>query len=208
MNIKETLKNQKLLPVFCLKSEKEAATFAEGVLGAGIKTVEITLRNDYALEGIKFLKKNYPEMTVGAGTVISESLVNIACDANADFLVSPGYSEILVNKATKNNVPFIPGCSTPSEIQNALLNGITIQKFFPGGLPGKLNALKLYASAFSDVSFIPTGEITFNNWSEFFSLNNVLACGGSFMLNKDAIAAGNSKAVTQYISECLGRCVK
>lgn len=199
----ESMESTGILPVFCPKNEAELNTFAEGVYNAGVRTVEITLRSEFALFAIDILKRRYPSLYVGAGTVMSRDLLRRAADVGADFLVSPGYTEALTDEAESLGIPFIPGCSTPTEIQNAFIRGLRILKFFPAELSGKTAALKLYASAFSQIRFIPTGGITTDNAAEYLKQPNVLACGGSFMIPRDALQRGDHAAVTAVTKGCM-----
>lgn len=192
-----------IIPVFCPKNEAEFVTFMNALLPTPVRVVEITLRSDFAAEAIARIKKEHPDFIVGAGTVLSEELLETAADMGADFLVSPGCSPVLLALAEQKNIPFLPGCATPSEIQNALLEGRRTLKFFPAECSGGTAALKLYQGAFAGVSFVPTGGITLGNLSDYLALDNVLACGGSFMLPKAMMAAGDSKGIAETIMECL-----
>ena len=192
-----------IIPVFCPKNEAEFATFMNALLSTPVRIVEITLRSDFAAEAIARIKKEHPDFIVGAGTVLNEKLLEKAASAGADFLVSPGCSPVLLEKAAEKNIPFLPGCATPSEIQNALLEGRRTLKFFPAECSGGAAALKLYQGAFAGVSFVPTGGITLKNLPDYLALENVLACGGSFMLPKAMMAAGDSEGIARTIMECL-----
>lgn len=202
----ETIKlihRQGILPVFCPKNEAEAEIFTKAILSTPIHVVEITLRNELALKTIEQLKEKASSLIVGAGTILSGKLLTAAVNAGADFLVSPGYSEVLLKKAEVCGVPFLPGVATPSEIQNAYINGYTTLKYFPAQASGGTDSLKLYEGTFSDVSFIPTGGITLQNLSSYLALKNVIACGGSFMLPKEMLSQGDVEGIRQTILKCL-----
>lgn len=192
-----------IIPVFCPKNEAEFDTFMKALLPTPVRVVEITLRSDYAAEAIARIKKEYPDFIVGAGTVLSFELMETAAAAGADFLVAPGCSLPLLEKAEEKGVPFLPGCATPSEIQNAMLEGMKTLKYFPAECSGGVSALKLYAGAFAGVNFVPTGGITLKNLPDYLAQANVLACGGSFMLPKDLMAAGDSEGISKVIMDCL-----
>ncbi len=191
-----------IMPVFCPKSQRELDVFLDAVLATPVRVVEITLRNRFAVEALSQIKSHFG-MTVAAGTILSKELFDTAVDAGADFLVSPGYSPVLMDYAKARGKAFLPGCATPSEIQNALLNGYSTLKYFPAECSGGTAALKLYEGAFADASFVPTGGITLENLPDYLAQKNVLACGGSFMLPKDMLAASDSEGIYQTIMKCL-----
>lgn len=192
-----------IIPVFCPKSEEELNTFLRALIPSPLRVIEITLRNELAVEAVARIKKAEPSFTVGAGTVLTPELVDAAADAGADFLVAPGCSPMLIEKAKAKGLPFLPGCSTPTEIQNAMLEGMKTLKYFPAECSGGVDALKLYAGAFAGVSFVPTGGITLKNLPDYLAQSNVLACGGSFMLPKAMLAACDSEGIYNTIMECL-----
>ena len=165
--------------------------------------VEITLRNELAIGALERIKKTDSSFIVGAGMVLSYDLLDAAAGAGADFLVAPGYSPALLNRAAQKGVPFLPGCATPSEIQNAMLDGYRTLKYFPAEYSGGTAALKLYQGAFAGVQFVPTGGITRKNLPEYLAQENVLACGGSFVLPKEMLAANDSEGIYRTMMECL-----
>lgn len=191
-----------ILPVVCPENQSELDTLIKAVFLTDIRVLEITLRNSFSYEAVVYIKKNYPELTVGAGTVNSVDTLKKAIAAGADFVVSPGYLDELLNEAKKLNIPFLPGVSTPSEILKLLSGGYKFLKFFPAEASGGKKVLNLYKGAFSDAVFIPTGGITLGNVKEYLKLSNVLACGGSFMLPKDMLKSGNYEEIGKIISEC------
>ena len=193
------IKSTGILPVICIHNNAELETLLNALEHTPIHCVEITLRHTYALQAISEIKRINPSMVVGAGTVISDSLLKEAILAGADFCVSPGTDFSLLQAAKQHNVLFIPGCSTPSEIQNAENAGCSLVKFFPADCFGGPKALKLYEGAFSNITFIPTGGITSDNLSAYLACPNVLACGGSFMLPKDKLATGDYAAIRKLI---------
>ncbi len=192
-----------VIPVFCPKSEAELNTFLQALIPSPIRVVEITLRNELAIGALERIKKTDSSLIVGAGTVLSYDLLDAAAGAGADFLVAPGYSPALLNRAAQKGVPFLPGCATPSEIQNAMLDGYRTLKYFPAECSGGTAALKLYQGAFAGVQFVPTGGITRKNLPEYLAQENVLACGGSFMLPKEMLAANDSEGIYRTMMECL-----
>lgn len=192
-----------ILPVFCPKDEAELDTFLCAVLRAGLPTVEITLRSAYAPRAIERIKSLAPTLFVGAGTVMTEAAADTAKAAGADFLVSPGYTPELVRYALDLGLPFIPGCATPSEIQNAVRAGLSVLKLFPAECAGGTALLSLYAGAFSSVTFIPTGGITKENLKDYLAERNVAACGGSFMIDKKLLADRKSEAIAEDMKRMM-----
>ena len=198
-----TLKSIGILPVVCLKNEKELNTFLNAVLKSEIRCVEITLRHPFSLEAIGYIKKNHPEITVGAGTVKNTEVLKSAMDYGADFGVAPGTLDEILETCEKLNFPFLPGCATPSEFMKLSLLGYETVKFFPAECSGGVKALKLYEGAFSELSFIPTGGIDMTNFASYASLKNVIACGGSFMAPSVLIEEDKSLDILSRINELM-----
>ncbi len=196
------LKANGVMPVVCLKSEQEMNTLVDAVLKTSVRCIEITLRHPYAITAIAEIKKNHPELIVGAGTVLTEENLQAAIDAGADYCVSPGYDEELVKKAIQKDMFFLPGCITPTEILRAGKLGLSMIKFFPSESLGGVKTMKLYEGALSDFTFIPTGGITLNNLPDYLACKNVIACGGSYMVPKDLMAAGDSDAIAKIMNDC------
>ncbi len=192
-----------IVPVVCPKNESELLTLLDAVKASPVRCVEITLRNAYSTEAIAYIKKNCPDITVGAGTVNSLAGFEKAMSAGADFLVSPGTLDESVEQAKIQSVPFLHGCVTPSEILKLTSQGYTTLKFFPAEGAGGVKTLNLYAGAFADVHFIPTGGITVDNLGDYLKCKNVLACGGSFMAPKELLAAGDREGVYKLIEKCV-----
>ena len=185
-----------ILPVINVPNASLAVKIAEALRLGGLNSIEVTLRSPDSLESIKNIKSAFPDMTVGAGTVLSISDVDSAIAAGADFIVSPGYDEETVDHCIKNCITVVPGCTSASEIQRAVKNGLRVLKFFPAELSGGVEAIKLLSGPFPDVRFIPTGGISFDNLGKYLANKKVLACGGSFMATKDMIERGDFEAIT------------
>jgi 2-dehydro-3-deoxyphosphogluconate aldolase/(4S)-4-hydroxy-2-oxoglutarate aldolase len=151
-----------------------------------IPLIEITLRDERTLNIIDEFKK-FPEVHLGVGTIRSKLHIDLAINANASFIITPGYSEHLSNYAKQKNIPLIPGVQTPSEIMKANEAGLSTLKFFPAELSGGVNRLKAYKSVFSDIKFIPTGGITNENALSYLALDNVVAVGASALISPDLI---------------------
>ena len=190
MSIFNIINKTKLIPLTTITSRDDVEPLCEVLVEASIPLVEITLRDERTLDIIDEFKK-FPEVHLGVGTIRSESHIDLAINASASFLISPGYSENLLNYAKQNNIPLIPGVQTPSEIIKANEAGLTTLKFFPAELSGGVDRLKAYRSVFSDIKFIPTGGITNENALSYLALDNVMAVGASALISPDLV---NSKS--------------
>lgn len=190
MSIFNIINETKLIPLTTITSREDVEPLCEVLIEASIPLIEITLRDERTLDIIDEFNK-FPEVHLGVGTIRSESHIDLAINASASFLISPGYSENLLNYAKQNNIPLIPGVQTPSEIIKANEAGLTTLKFFPAELSGGVDRLKAYRSVFSDIKFIPTGGITNENALSYLALDNVMAVGASALISPDLV---NSKS--------------
>lgn len=171
----------KLIPVVVIRNLSETKTLLSALRKKGINCAEITFRTACAEEAIAEGTKLYPDMNIGAGTVINGEQCEKAIAAGAKFIVSPGLSEEVAAICGKNRIPYYPGCVTPTEIMRALKLGITTVKFFPADVFGGLKALKALSAPFPQVSFIPTGGVNRGNLDEYLAFDKVAAVGGSFL---------------------------
>ena len=175
---------EKYIPVVVIKELSETDKILSALKADGINCAEITFRTACAEEAIEYAAKNYPEMSIGAGTVINAEQCRAALKAGAKFIVSPGLSVSVAEVCRENGVPYYPGCVTPTEIMQALELGITTVKFFPANIYGGLKALKALSAPFPQVRFIPTGGVDRGNIDEFLSFDKVEAIGGSFFVKE------------------------
>ena len=175
---------EKYIPVVVIKELSETDKILSALKADGINCAEITFRTACAEEAIEYAVKNYPEMSIGAGTVINAEQCRAALKAGARFIVSPGLSVSVAEVCRENGVPYYPGCVTPTEIMQALELGITTVKFFPANIYGGLKALKALSAPFPQVRFIPTGGVDRGNIDEFLSFDKVAAIGGSFFVKE------------------------
>lgn len=185
-----------VLPVINIPHSDLAEDVACAVIKGGINSMEITLRSADSLQSISKVKKAYPNMVLGAGTVLSTQTVDDAINAGADYIVTPGYDQEIVDYCKDKNIMIIPGCSSPSEIQKALKSGLSVIKFFPAELSGGTKALKLLSGPFKKAKFLPTGGITLDNLGEYLKLPCVIACGGSFMAGSDLVSGKKFDEIT------------
>ena len=174
------------IPVVVIKEINEVDKILPALKNDGIDYAEITFRTACAEEAIKYAVKNYPDMIIGAGTVINSEQCKKAIDAGAVFIVSPGLSVDVAKICKEKNIPYYPGCVTPTEIMQALELGINIVKFFPANVYGGLKAMKALSAPFPQIKFIPTGGIDSSNIDEYISCEKIYAVGGSFFV-KDAL---------------------
>lgn len=174
----------KYVPVVVIKELSEVDKILPALKANGINCAEITFRTACAKEAIKMAVDKYPEMNIGAGTVINEKQCKDALKAGATFIVSPGLSVGVAKVCKKKNIPYYPGCVTPTEIMQALELGITTVKFFPANVYGGLTALKALSAPFPQVKFIPTGGVDRNNIDEFLAFDKIAAIGGSFFVKE------------------------
>ena len=175
---------QKYIPVVVIKELNETDKILTALKRSGINCAEITFRTACAKEAIAYACKNYPDMEIGAGTVINAEQCEAALAAGATFIVSPGLSTSVAKICNERNTPYYPGCVTPTEIMAALELGITTVKFFPANVYGGLKALKALSAPFPQVKFIPTGGVDRSNIDEFLAFDKIAAIGGSFFVKE------------------------
>lgn len=175
----------KVLPVVVLKQLEDTIPSLQALLDGGVTAAEITFRTACAADAIRLGVEKFPEMEIGAGTVINAKQAKEAISAGAKFIVSPGLSAGVAKVCKKAKIPYYPGCATPTEIMAALELGINIVKFFPANVYGGLNAIKAISAAFPQVKFLPTGGANLDNLKEFFTFDKIIAVGGSFMMKGD-----------------------
>ena len=183
---------EKYVPVVVIKEMPETDKILIALKNNGINTAEITFRTACAAEAISYACKNYPDMNIGAGTVINAEQCEAALAAGAQFIVSPGLSVAVANICKERNVPYYPGCVTPTEIMAALELGITTVKFFPANVYGGLKAMKALAGPFPQIKFIPTGGVDRSNIDEYLAWDKIAAVGGSFYV-KEALEKMENK---------------
>jgi len=175
---------EKNIPVVVIKELGETDKILTALKNNGINCAEITFRTACAKEAIEYACKKYPDMSIGAGTVINAKQCEDALEAGAQFIVSPGLSVAVAKICNERNIPYYPGCVTPTEIMQALELGITTVKFFPANVYGGLKALKALSAPFPQVKFIPTGGVDRNNIDEFLAFDKIAAIGGSFFVKE------------------------
>jgi 2-dehydro-3-deoxyphosphogluconate aldolase/(4S)-4-hydroxy-2-oxoglutarate aldolase len=206
------VKNSPILPVLHMESVEDAVNVSRALYKGGITSAEIVLRSDVALDCIRAVSEQVPEMLVGVGTLTTPQQVKDSVDAGAKFLVSPSFTKTLATAMIDTGLPLIPGVVTPSEITQALELGIKEVKFFPAAQYGGVNTIKALSSVFSQVKFCPTGGVSPANMAEYFALQSIFAVGGSWMAPKDLIAKKDWAGITELSQiaidaiKKMGRC--
>ena len=176
-----------LIPVIKIENAEDAVPLAKALIDGGLPAAEITFRTKCAAEAIKNITDAFPEMLVGAGTVLTTEQVDAAIAAGSKFLVSPGLNPKVTAYALSKGVPMLPGCSNPSDVEAALELGLSTVKFFPAEAAGGLKMLKAMAAPYGQLTFMPTGGISADNLLEYLKFNKIVACGGSFMVKDELV---------------------
>ena len=207
-DVESRIRGLEILPVICPPSAESAVPLAAALCEGGLPAIEITLRAPWSLESIRRIRAAFPEMLVGAGTILAPEQVDMALEAGALFLVSPGLDAEVVALCRKREAPIVPGCANASDMTLAFRLGLTLLKFFPAQLLGGPAALRLYHGPFAECSFIPTGGITAENLKDYLELPFVAACGGSFCAKSADITAGDWPKITDNCRKCKEIAVK
>jgi 2-dehydro-3-deoxyphosphogluconate aldolase/(4S)-4-hydroxy-2-oxoglutarate aldolase len=202
--IVETLQRHRLVPVIVLDDAAHADPLADALVEGGLPVAEVTFRTAAAAESIKRMAA-VKELLVGAGTVLTIDQVKKAVDNGAQFIVSPGTNPKVVRYCVENSIPITPGVCNPSDIEAALDCGVDVLKFFPAGAMGGLNTLKAISAPYNMVRFIPTGGITEENLCDYLAFKSVIACGGTWMVEKALINAGRFDEIATRVRAAVAR---
>ncbi|MDJ0919004.1 MAG: bifunctional 4-hydroxy-2-oxoglutarate aldolase/2-dehydro-3-deoxy-phosphogluconate aldolase [Woeseiaceae bacterium] len=203
MKISELLASSRVVPLIQADDPAIAVEMSRALAAGGLKVAEVVFRTDRALDCLKAVADEVPEMVAGAGTVLTAVQAEAALENGAKFVVSPGLDDGVVAAAQKNGVPIYPGTVTPSEVQRAYNLGLDTVKFFPASIAGGVPALKALSSVFRSMQFMPTGGVSPDNLTEFLSIPAVIACGGSWLTPADAVAAGDYERLTELAAEAV-----
>lgn len=198
MTSEQLLANNRVVPVVVIRDIVDTCPTLEALCDGGIPVAEITFRTACAAEAIRIGCEKFPDMMIGAGTVINAEQAKTAIGAGARFIVSPGLSADVAAVCREADVPYLPGCVTPTEIMAALEMGLTTLKFFPANVYGGLTALKALSAPFPQVRFLPTGGVDLKNIKEYLSFDKIAAVGGSFMMKGDIRA--NCKQLMEVLN--------
>ncbi len=202
MEMSEAIKEIGIVPVVVLNDANDAEPLAQALVEGGLNCAEVTFRTDAAEESIRRISAKYPDMLVGAGTVLTTEQVDRAVNAGAKFIVSPGLNPVTVKYCQEKGIPVFPGVVTPSEIELALSLGLKVVKFFPAEPSGGLKMIQAMAAAYVGLKFMPTGGINANNVKDYLAdEKHILACGGSWMVKGDLIKAGEFDKIREMTKE-------
>ena len=194
---------KKIVPVVKLDRVEDEKPLGEALCEGGLPVAEVTFRTDAAEESIRIMKKAFPEMLVGAGTVVNVEQAKRALDAGATFIVSPGFSAKVTEFALDNNIPVFPGTCTPTEVMMAMEYGLKVVKFFPAKQFGGLDTIKALAAPFPSMKFMPTGGISAANILDFLAFDKIIACGGSWMVKDSFVKEGNFAEIVKLTREAV-----
>ena len=201
--IAERFKELAVVPVVVLNDAKDALPLAEALVEGGLPCAEVTFRTEAAEESIWKMAEKYPDMLVGAGTVLTIDQVDRAVGAGAKFIVSPGFDPEIVDYCLDKQIPVFPGCVTPSELAQAVKRGLEVVKFFPAAQYGGVATIKALAAPYTMVKFMPTGGVSTKNLKDYLECDKILCCGGSWMVKGDMIKAGEFDKIKQLTKEAV-----
>ncbi len=199
--IADTLSAYRIVPVIQLDRAENAPPLAQALIRGGLPCAEITFRTEAAAASIAAVSAAYPDMFVGAGTILTAGQADAAIQAGARFLVSPGFNPTVVEHCLQKGYPILPGVCTPSEVERALSYGLTWLKFFPAEAAGGVAMIRALSAPYGMVRFMPTGGINPGNVREYLACPAVFACGGSWMVPQDKINAGRFAEIEQLTAQ-------
>ena len=192
-----------VIPVVVINKTEDAKPLAKALCEGGLKCAEVTFRTDAAQEAIRIMSQEYPDMMVGAGTVLTIDQVDRAVSAGAKFIVSPGFDPEIVDYCIDKDIPVVPGCMTPSEVAQGVKRGLEVLKFFPAQQAGGVAMIKAMAAPYTSVMFMPTGGINADNLEQYLSFKKIAACGGSWIVKADLIDSKDFEKITELTKEAV-----
>lgn len=192
-----------VVPVVVLEDVKDAVPLAQALVEGGLPCAEVTFRTAAAEESIRVMTTEYPDMFVGAGTVLTIEQVDRAVAAGAKFIVSPGFDPEIVDYCLEKEIPVFPGCITPSEVAQAVKRGLKVVKFFPAEQFGGVATIKAMAAPYVGLKFMPTGGVSAKNLESYLSCDKIIACGGSWMVKGDLVKAGKFDEIKTLTEEAV-----
>ena len=197
LDLENTLRETGIVPVIKISDAGRAADLAKALCSGGMPAAEVTFRTAAAAESIYRMREAYPGMLVGAGTVLTKQSLDEALAAGAQFIVAPGLNPSIVEAALAKDVPVVPGCMTPTEIELAMSLGLTFVKFFPAEAAGGVKFLKAVSAPYAGIRFMPTGGISMKNAADYLALPYVVCCGASFIASDEQIGGGRFDEITE-----------
>jgi len=202
-NIVDKISKIGIVPVIKIEDVEKAVPLAKALCDGGIPVAEVTFRTAQAEEAIARISEELPDMLVGAGTVLTTEQVDKAVNAGAKFIVSPGLNPKVVKYCVDKGIIIMPGCVTPSEIEQAIELGLDLVKFFPAEAAGGIKMIKAMSAPYGNIKFMPTGGINEENMNEYLSFKKVVACGGSWMVKEDLIKNGEFDKITELSKRAI-----
>jgi len=202
-NVLERIEGMGIVPVVAVDDTAHCSELGYALIEGGLPCVEVTFRTAVAADAIEALSLAHPSLLVGAGTVLTVSQAQTAIDSGASFVMAPGFDNDVVDWCLDKQVPIFPGVMTPTDINGARNKGVKVVKFFPAEAAGGVKTLKAVSGPYADMRFVPTGGINPNNLSDYLSLPFVLACGGTWILNKTMIVNMDFDAITKTVREAV-----
>lgn len=192
-----------IVPVIKLEDAKDAVPLAKALVEGGLPCAEITFRTAAAEESIRLMRQAYPDMLIGAGTVLTTEQVDAAVEAGATLIVSPGLNPKVVRYCVERDIPITPGCTNPSDIEAAIELGLEVVKFFPAEAAGGLPMIKAMSAPYVNMKFMPTGGISEKNLISYLDYPKIIACGGSWMVSDELIKAGDFDKITALTKQAV-----
>ncbi|HDZ9175520.1 bifunctional 4-hydroxy-2-oxoglutarate aldolase/2-dehydro-3-deoxy-phosphogluconate aldolase [Vibrio cholerae] len=202
-SIKQQLKALKVIPVIAIDNAEDIIQLGKVLVENGLPAAEITFRSEAAVEAIRLLRQTQPDMLIGAGTVLNREQAIAAKEAGATFIVSPGFNPNTVKACQEIGIDIVPGVNNPSTVEAALEMGLTTLKFFPAEASGGINMVKSLLAPYTDIELMPTGGISPANIKDYLAIPRVLACGGTWMVDKKLIEAGNWEELARLTREAV-----
>ncbi len=202
-NLEETLTAARVLPVVTPVEVEQTVLLAQSLVAGGMTAIEVTLRSETALDCVREIRQALPQLTVAVGTILNPADLEAAAQAGAHFCVSPGISAPLLEAAASGGIDFLPGVATASDILLGLSHDVSIFKLFPAAAVGGMPLLKSFAGPFAQVRFCPTGGLDVANFREYLALPNVLCCGGSWMVTREMVRAGDWQQIETLARDAM-----
>ena len=199
--VSDLIPGQEVVPVVVIEDQQQAQGLAQALLDGGINVIEITLRDAYAVSAIEYIKQNFSDMVILAGTVTSSEQLREVVKAGADGIISPGLTPALLETAKEQDIAYLPGVATGSDILLGMEYGLTEFKLFPATVVGGVGALKAFSGPFGQIRFCPTGGVSPSNVKEFLALPNVMCVGGSWIAPQGLVRDGNWAEITRLCKE-------
>jgi 2-dehydro-3-deoxyphosphogluconate aldolase/(4S)-4-hydroxy-2-oxoglutarate aldolase len=202
--LNDKLASLKVIPVIAINKAEDAIPLGRALVDNGMPCAEITFRTECAAEAISIMRKEFPEMLIGAGTILTNAQVDEAIDAGVDFIVSPGFNPRTVQYCLDKDMPIVPGVNNPSLVEQAMEMGLRTLKFFPAEPSGGVGMLKALTAVYP-VKFMPTGGVSLKNVDEYLSIPSVLACGGTWMVPTNLIDEGKWEELGALVKDAVAK---